>query len=923
VQGGGVAAVKRSADRVEFRLLGPFEARSSAGPVELRAKPRALLAMLLLRANEVVDVDVLADGLWGDQPPPTARKLLQVYVSQLRRALGDGARLVTRAPGYAVEVEDNALDVVRFGQLLAEGREALAHGRAARARRLLGEALRLWRGPALAEFAYDDFARADAERLEELRLVALEERLEADLELGRHEEIVGELRALVGRSPSRERLWRQLMLALYRSGRQSEALECFAAARGALREQLGLEPGPQLRELQAAILRHDPGLAGRPPARELRSNLPAPLSRLVGRDREVGELTALLHATEARMVTLVGAGGSGKTRLALEVAATVASDYEAGAYLVELAPVRDSSLIAATIADALGIEAEPGETEEESLRRLLHGADLLLVADNAEHLDGAGTFLVDLLRASPDLRVLVTSRAVLHVSGERVYPVAPLEPSPAVELFRARAEAAHFGFAVDETDDAILHDICERLDRLPLAIELAAPHVRVQPLDELRDGLAHRLPVLTAGPRDLPARQQTLRATLDWSHDLLSEADRRSFRRLAAFSGGFEIAAAEAVGATPLEPLVEQSLVRRSQHGRFLLLETVREYALERLTSSREEEELRRRHAEHYLGIVRSANLTMEGEGPMRHDLVLAEQANIRAALDWCRDAGEAELGLRLATLLENYWVSSGSPAEGRRRIEELLELPADVPDALHALALRTRANCAIFMGDDDEGLAGYEASLEAYRRIGGRHGIAIVLQRIASQRARRGEMIEARQLATESLELNRDLGFGKGEAVALGILASIEASEGKGEDALDLFERASALCEETGFVWWHARTLTATADLLIRAGRVEAAHARLLESLPLFEQMDDLPGIRVALANLARLEAGRGNSRRAGLLWGASEAVEAHDLRWEPAHPDDDPALAGAAGPEFEAGRSEGRGLELDVLLDELLARR
>ncbi|HZG36976.1 MAG TPA: BTAD domain-containing putative transcriptional regulator [Gaiellaceae bacterium] len=906
-----------------FRLLGPLEVRSSAGPVELRAaKPRALLTMLLLRANEVVDADALVDGLWGDRPPATARKLIQVYVSQLRRALGDGARLVTRPPGYAVEVEDDELDVARFEQLLAEGREALAHGRAARARRSLGEALRLWRGPALADFVYEDFARADVERLEELRLVALEERLEADLELGRYEEIVGELRALVERSPSRERLWRQLMLALYRSGRQSEALQCFAAARGALREQLGLDPGPQLRELQAAILRHDADLAGRPPAKEFRANLPAPLSPVVGRDREVGDLTALLRATEARLVTLVGAGGSGKTRLALEVAAAVASDYEAGAYLVELAAVRDSSLIAAAISAALGIVAEPGETQEESLRRFLRGADLLLVADNAEHLEGAGTFLVDLLRASPDLSVLVTSRAVLHVSGERVYPVAPLEPSAAVELFRARAEAAHFGFAVDEADEAILDDICERLDRLPLAIELAAPHVRVEPIGELRDRLVQRLPVLTAGPRDLPARQQTLRATLDWSHDLLSEDDQRSFRRLAAFIGGFELAAAEAVGATPLEPLVEQSLVRRSEHGRFLLLESVREYALERLSSSREEEELRRRHAEHYLGIVRSANLTMEAEGPMRHDLVLAEQANIRAALDWCRDAGEAELGLRLVTLLENYWVTDGSPAEGRRRIEELVAVGPYIPGALRALALRTRANCALLMGEYDEALAGYQASLDAYRQVGARHGVAITLQRIAVELARRGEVGEARRLATESLELNRELAFGKGEAVALAILANLDASEGNVDDALDLLERASVLSEKTGFAWWHARTLTNAAELLLREGRVEAAHARMLESLPLFEQMGDLPGIRVALAKLARLEAGRGNSRRAGLVWGASETIEAQDLRWEPAHPDDDSALAEAAGPEFEAGRSEGRRLELDVLLDQLLAR-
>ena len=679
---------------MEVRVLGPLDIVGEDGPVPLGAlKQRRLLAALVVHAGEARSADLLIDAVWGPSPPASAAKLLQMYVSQLRKALPAPARIRTHGSGYALELADESLDAARFKRLLSEGRAASREGNPALAASLLRRALGLWRGQAYGDFAYEEFVRGEAERLEELHLAALEERIEAELALGRHVELLPELRSLAAVHPGRERLQAQAMLALYRCGRQSEALELYTDTRARLLDELGLEPSAELRELQRRILQQDAGLAA-PPAKEAAASaLPSPPNRLLGRRRELSELRELLLRDDVRLLVLTGAGGSGKTRLALEAAREAASSFANGAAFADLAPLRDPALVVGAIARALGIPDVSGEDPLQTLAAALRARELLFFVDNAEHVRAAAASFVELLAGAPRLTLLVTSRVVLHLSGEHVYPVEPLAVESAVSLFLERAREAEPRFRPDAADEQAIRQICKRLDGLPLAIELAASRVRTLTPVELLDRLEPRLPLLTGGPRDLPARQQTLRATLEWSHALLNDDERRDLNRLAVFAGGCTLEAAEAVCGTTLErlsSLLDANLLLRAaaKGSRYSMLETIREYAAERLDALADVEALRRRHAEYFLELAQSANLTTEARGEQRHDVVISEQANIRAAIDWAAATGDIALALELTVALENFWTTS-DPFEGVRRLETLLADAGDVPTPLRARALR------------------------------------------------------------------------------------------------------------------------------------------------------------------------------------------------------------------------------------------
>jgi tetratricopeptide (TPR) repeat protein len=382
------------------------------------------------------------------------------------------------------------------------------------------------------------------------------------------------------------------------------------------------------------------------------------------------------------------------------------------------------------------------------------------------------------------------------------------------------------------------------------------------------------------------------------------------------FAGPFTLEAAEDVAESDfatVEALHDQNLIQHLDDGRLLLLETVREYAEERLHETGEEDNARRRHARYILELARSANVTIEAEGPQRHDLVIRERDNIRAALDWAQDADETELALELAALLENYWVTN-SPLEGRRRLGELLQRASDAPHGLRAHALRVYASTAIMLGEYDDGKREYEASLAEYRRLGDTRGIAIVLQRIAVDELRRNSIDTARDLAEESLRLNRRIGFAKGEAVALGVVASVKMKEGNDELALDLLERSAALCGRIGFPWWHVRTLSLISQLLLQHNRLAESEARAREALPLLDQMGDRPGTVAAVAQLAQIAARAGKAEQAGRLWGAVEVDEVRNPhgQWEVLHAEYEQSVLAASGPEFEIGRAHGRHLGL-----------
>jgi DNA-binding SARP family transcriptional activator len=497
---------------MEFRILRPLEVADDGAVVALGGlKQRSLLAILLLSANEVVSSDRLIDQLWGERSPESGRTALQVRVSQLRKALGAaGAQLLTRPPGYVVEVDRGQLDLHRFERLVLEADTATPVVAAAKLR----EGLELWRGEPLADLSYELFAQPAIARMQELRLTAIEKRIEADLAVGRHAELVGELEPLVTEHPLRERLAGQLMLALYHCGRQADALAVYRKTGERLRDELGLEPGPGLQDLERAILQHDSALGSvSPPAPDrqphaaaaAQAHLPVPATAFLGRACELTDVTTLLRRPATRLLTLTGAGGSGKTRLALRAADESAANYRDGAWFVGFANIADPELIVATICQTLGLREQPGVTSIERVEGWLKERELLLLLDNLEQLTEGSAPLGELIAACPGLTLLVTSREPLHLTGEQQYQVPVLAHAEAVELFTARAKAIAPHRRVEAE---LAGQICQRLDCLPLAIELAAARTKALSQTDVLTRLRRRLPLLTGGPRDAPRRQR-------------------------------------------------------------------------------------------------------------------------------------------------------------------------------------------------------------------------------------------------------------------------------------------------------------------------------------------------------------------------------------------------------------------------------
>jgi predicted ATPase/DNA-binding SARP family transcriptional activator len=684
---------------MRVRLFGELEAVAEGVPVPVHgAKQRALLALLALQRGRPVGADRLIDVLWGDGQASNPANALQAQIGQLRRTLGASAILTSEA-GYALAVGPDDVDILRFGQLVAEGRRLAGDGEAALASAALGEALGLRRGEPLAEFAGAGFAADERAYLDELTLVAVETRAGADLMLGRHGELAAEMEALCRQHPLRERLWELYILALYRAGRQAEALRAYTEVRDRLVDELGIDPGPALRKLQARILAQDPSLAPASPAPvpaagppRSAGNLRAQLSRFVGRDAELRQLRAAVRSS--RLVTLIGPGGVGKTRLAVEAAAALREEHPDGAWLVELAGVAEPGGVAPAVAAALGAGvavlpgAQPAGSATDLIVRYLAGRSLVVVLDNCEHVIGEAAALADTLAgAVPGLRLIATSREPLGVPGEVLVPVGGLAPLAARELFVDRARAVRPGFIADGQAGDVIEDICRRLDDLPLAVELAAARLRVLPLTTLAERLDDRFRLLSRGARTALPRQQTLRAVVDWSYDLLFEDERRLFSRLATFTGGCGLAAVEAVCADEQVPcddildvlsrLVDKSLVVAPGGGgeaRFSQLQTLWQYGRDRLTESGEADAMRARHGAYYRQLAEQAHQGLRGAaGPMWRDRLVTESGNLRAALDWYIATGDADAALSLASGMAWLRFITGDFLEGARWLGDAL----------------------------------------------------------------------------------------------------------------------------------------------------------------------------------------------------------------------------------------------------------
>ena len=874
---------------MDFRILGILEVCDGARRVEIgAAKERALLAELVLRANQIVSRERLVEVVWGDNPPATAAATLNTYVSHLRSALepGRAARtqpglLLTRDPGYLLAVDPERVDALRFERLAGEGRRALAAGDAATAAAMLREGLGLWRGGALADFVYEPFAQTEATRLEELRLSTLEQRIDADLALGRHHDLVAELRRLVDEHPLRERLWGQLMLALYRCGRQSEALRAYGELRSVLAEELGVDPSPALRRLEDDMLQQRPELEGpaapghpadaapvpSPPVRPP-TNLPTRLTSFVGREDDIAEVERLCAG--ARLVTLVGAGGVGKTRLAVEVASRVLDEHPDGVFLVELAPLSDAGGLYQQVLAALGVGEDDRHSPRETLAAHVADRRMFLVIDNCEHLvDACAALVEDLLSAGPGVRILATSRELLRVPVETAWRVPSMSTPPAgtgsdelagfeaARLFLERARLLSSGLELSAADAGHVARICARLEGIPLAIELAAARTRLLSVGEIAERLDDRFGLLSSGARTAPGRHQTLRAAVDWSYDGLSTPERRLFEYLSVFFGGFTLEAAEAVCDTgkpapasvleTLGALVDKSMVLSDPGqvtSRFRMLETLRQYGAERLADTGETDAARDRHLAWAFALAAEAERHLEGTQQAEWLQRLAvEHDNLRSALGWAASSSDGAALLPLTTSLGRFWEVRGHLSEGRRWLETALEAWSAESAALRARAHRWAGVLAQRQGDHHAARRHFEAGLELSRDAGDRKGTASALHSLGNLEGLQGRLDAAIALYEESLAIGRELGDRRVAAASLTNLGWIAQTRGDFAAARQFTEEALAAWQQLGDQQGLAQTLTAVAYLALLQGDYAIVRSSCAQSLELQHGLGDRYG--------------------------------------------------------------------------------
>ncbi|WP_204264600.1 BTAD domain-containing putative transcriptional regulator [Geodermatophilus normandii] len=868
--------------QVHFRVLGPLQVEDGSGLVAVGGhKPRTLLAALLVARGEVVPADRLVAAVWGDSPPDGAPTALRAYVSRLRGVLGDAAPLRHRPPGYCLSLAAATLDADGFEQRVRTARTAAAAGDHPRALADLDAALGLWRGDALAEFADEEFAAAEAARLTELRAGAAADRAEALVELGRAAEAVPELEALVRRSPTWERPAVTLMRARYATGHQADALAAFHDLRTRLDDELGVEPAAPARELYRRILVHDPALAAPPPP----GNLPRRASGFVGRDQEVERVLATLRA--GPLVTLTGVGGAGKSRLAVEVAARDRDRFADGVWLCELAALPDGSPVGDAVSAALGIRQRSGLSVEDSVLDYLRGRALLLVVDNCEHvLPHAAALVAEVVRRCPRVVVLATSREPLAVEGEQVWPVPPLPLEDATALFVQRARAATPDFRLDPAAADAVATICSRLDGLPLGIELAAARMRVMSPVEVAARLEDT--PLLGGGRGPVARHQSLVAAIEWSYRLLPEAEQRLFRGMSVFAGGADLRAVHRVadpGASEddvldrLTRLVDRSMVvvRSGVHSRYRLLETLRAYGRAQTRDAGESAALARRHVGYHVDYAERAGAGLQGPD----ERAWAEEAlgvydDLRTAFtraaadrDWDRAVRLVAAVPELVHLRVGYeayaWAESllgvvdpghpgypaavGAAARGAwnrgdfalARATALRAADRRPPPGTARIAHPgdVLADVALYEGDVDAALRHYTAEAERARADDDRIRLVWTLYYVAVCQAVRRRPELGLAAARESLEVAEATANPTARSMARYALGLVLKKSDPGR-ALALFDEAGELAAAVHNFWWHGIALMEAASTrAVHGDPAEAARA-LVTVLDHWERVGD-----------------------------------------------------------------------------------
>jgi len=890
-------------------LLGRFEVSVGSRVVGEQAwrlrKAASLFKLLALAPYHRLHREQAMELLWPDLAPRSAANNLHQTLHAARRTLEPAAanfRYLILRDELLFLCPDGALrvDVDAFEGAAAEARRS---GEPASYRRALG----LYAGDLLPRDRYEEWAEEPRAGLRQKYLALLSELAALYEERGDFDRAIKALQRVVSGDPAHEEAHVGLMRAYAGSGQRHQALRQYGRLEQALRRELGAEP-------QAAGRRaYEDILAGRIPevgpaaggpdrgTREIgRHNLPGSLTSFVGRERERVEVGRLLGA--ARLLTLTGPGGCGKTRLSLEVAGDLADAYPDGVRLAELAPLTDPESVPQAVADALSVREQPGASPVDEITHALSGERLLLVLDNCEHVVEAAARLAEtLIRGCPNLRILATSREALGVAGEAILQVPPLSgPAPgqrppaedleryeSVRLFVQRARYRNPAFVLTPQNAGAVAEICARLESIPLAIELAAARVGLS-VEQVAERLDDALGLLTTGGRTAAPRQRTLRGALDWSYDLLIDPERTLFRRLSVFAGGWTLEAAEVVGPGGgietsdvldlLSQLVDKSLVVAEAVGegvvRYRMLEPVRQYARERLAQDGEHEAVRRRHAGWCLAFVEDAEVGLRGpEQAAWVERTKHENANVQAALGWSLEA-EPEKALRLAAMMGYFWYRYGRIAEGQRWLEAVLARSEGFETSTRARVLRHAGVLSEEIGLYERAQRLHELGLALYRRLEDQEGVAASLTSLGALTFAVGDLGRAVALTRESLSLKRELGDERGLMSSRNNLGEMLQAAGDLAGARALFEENLESDRRWGDEWGTGVSLLNLGTLSVEQGELGRAETLLLEALRKLQSFGDEDAVAECLDSLAGAAGARGEGRRAATLFGAAEAA-------------------------------------------------
>ena len=895
-----------------FRVLGPLDVRRGGKPVApAGARRRCLLAMLLLDAGQVVPVERLIDGIWGHQPPSTAIGLVQTYVSLWRRVLAEGAspdepeRLLREGHGYRLIVRAQELDLAIARDLADRGRAALSARDYVQAADLLTDALGQWRGVPLADLVGEPFHSAAVHGLLELRRAVLLDWVAALVNCGRGQEAVEPLTTVVDGDPLQEEMAEALVRTLCHVGRASEALDVLDRTRTALADALGVDPGERLKDLHLQVLRQDPALTA---SADSRVDLPLPLAddSFVGREAAMADLAKLLHSH--RLVTLTGPGGSGKTRLAVEVAADQRESFGGAVHFVDASPITEGGDLPARVVSALGARIPGGQTAWQVLVSATADRPQLLILDNCEQIAGAATLVMELLRLSPQLKLLVTSREPLHAQGEQRYPVGGLSLdsperqmpqdvgdghaayAPAVRLFVDRSAAVDPGLTYAGNDLEDIAEICRRLDGLPLPIELAAGWAGLLPPRQLLVALNEMMDVLSAADDGRPARQRTLRATMDWSYSLLDEPARRVLRRLSVFRAGFTTRFAATVLDEPLNGIL---LILRSLRDKGLLdldtrvggdaergyrlLMTVREYAEERLVAAKEQPEALAQHADFFVSLAEAEGRELGGPGQTAAaERLGAHQDDIAAGLRWMANHADADRALDVAASLWRSWHLRSHLDEGRRLVQELADIAG--PRA----GTRSRARTDLCLGNLAYWQTRYEQALECYVRaearfqgLGDAAGLAEATYDQGFALHLVGRTGEGQARLKEARERYRSLDDAVGEANAVAGLAFGLCNLGRLDEAAELAQTSLSVLREQADSFSIANTLGLLGMIRLAQGHLERAELLLREAMATHAAANHPTGVVWMLRGFATLALAHNEPRRALRLAAAADVLD------------------------------------------------